>query len=83
MWEGPIFAFIVAASKSSARSLMFVVCYYFVYFSEVRLVWKKCVHFLPISRPPADPCLDLLSLFCIRGGFLNFTLTLLCLLNFQ
>ena len=82
MWEGPIFAFIVAASKSSARSLMFVVCYY-VYFSEVRLVWKKCVHFLPISRPPADPCLDLLSLFCVRGGFLNFTLTLLCLLNFQ
>ena len=82
MWEGPTFAFIVAASKSSARSLMFVVCYY-VYFSDVRLVWKKCVHFLPISRPPADPCLDLLSLFCVRGGFLNFTLTLLCLLNFQ
>ena len=64
------------------RSLMFVVCYY-VYFSYARLVWKKCVHFLPISRPPADPCLDLLSLFCIREGFLNFTLTLLCLLNFQ
>ena len=82
MWEGPIFAFIVAASKSSARSFMFVVCYY-VYFSDVRLVWKKCVHFLPISRPPADPCLDLLSLFCIRAGFLNFSLTLLCLLDFQ